>query len=515
MVLYEFIEQCLADINQRVAQQEEKFGADVVRAFCSIQWGFAPKGSKNPVFGANLLAGEFASLTKSSDTILKSLTEEMSALEKEYGVGFVSDIMKDRYDLQIGNPKFVQGGSFDGTDKGEQIRSPGTMYHLDTMVSDYSQNLRQEVLSNASQEALAYFPENLDYDPVRVVDAASLSEDMWHNMRQYSIGASAIAAISGSSPFENQLSLWHQKLGHDVLVEDSEEDQEFKERIFFWGHIAETYLRHVVPQKEEFKGCNVIVESMVFSVEDHPYLTCNLDAILEWPDGHYSVLEFKAPSPFSKEKFEDNAIPPYYEEQMQLQMAAVNLDDAYLVAMFNRDEITVSHTVRDLDFEMELIREARDFWFTNIVGEQEPIVNGPGEITKGTLRKYGGKGNNKAPAMSLDPIQFGQALKAAEEYNSRRAALDKQSRELKKQFEDEIAPVLVQMANSTYATCEDTGEGVRYSVKYTETTDSPKVKRSEMDRLQQENPALFQQLLPYISYSGGGRRLSMTATKIV
>lgn len=515
MVLSEFIEQCVADVNLHLIQQEEQFGTEVVRAFGAVQWGLAPKDAKHPLLAANLLSNEFTSLTKSSPDILQKLMDEMNKLEKQYGVGFVSDIVKDRYGLKVGNPKFAQGGSFDGTDKGEQMRSPGTMYHLDTMVSEYSQKLRQEVLANASQEALAYFPENLDYDPVRVVDAAALSEDMWHNMRQYSIGASAIAAISGSSPFENQLSVWHQKLGHDIVVEDSREDKEFKERIFLWGHIAETYLRFVVPQREEFQGCNVIVESMVFSVEDHPYLTCNLDAILEWPDGHYSVLEFKAPSPFSKEKFEDNAIPPYYEEQMQLQMAALNLDDAYLVAMFNREEITVSHTIRNLDFEMDLIREARDFWFTNIVGEQEPIVNGPGDITKGTLRKYGGKGNNEAPAMTLDPLQFGQVLKAAEEYNSRRTALDKQSRELKKQFDDEIAPVLVQMANATYATCEDTGEGIRYSVKYAETPDSPKVKRSEMDRLQKENPMLFQQLLPYISYSGGGRRLSMRATKIV
>lgn len=514
MFVTEFLEQCEAEVLKSFAEKENIYGTNTIRAFFASKWGLADKNCP--------LGGIAAALKMAQEVEPEELDKSMDDLnnlaeycEDEFGQGFTMDVLISKYGLRIGNPNYKSGGSFDGTDKGAHQGSSGIMYHLENMAVPYSQELRKEILDFASPEALAYFPDNLDYDPMLVMDASKLSEKMWHKMRVYSIGASAMAAISGTSPFQNKLSLWHEKLEHTVMVGDSDEEIARKERVFAWGHLAEEYLRMMVLQREEFDGCEIFIEPMIFSMDDHQCITCNLDGIIKFPDGHYSVLEFKAPGPYTKDHYENNNIPTYYEEQMQTQMAAVNLDDGYLVALFDRDTITVSHTVRDLDAQMLLFKMSEDFWFTNVLGQQEPEINGPGEITKGTLRKYGGKGNNKAPAMSLDAATYSDILAKAEEIDAKRAEMDKQSRQLKKDYEDVIAPVLAQLGCVTSAECEDLTNKVRYSITYKEVEDSPKLKKKEMTSMQKNDPTLFQKLTPYITYSGGGRRLALKSTKIL
>ncbi len=439
------------------------------------------------------------------------VTTKLKPVFLRYGKKTTIETVCERYNLEIASPvieDMMTTSSFDGSDKGEQSHSPNIMYHLDNLNCESGLALRDEVLDAATDEAKAFF-DNLDYDPLRVVDGADLSEDEWHERRKICIGASEVSAILGSSPFTNNVDLWHQKLGDEFVVDDPEEEKRRKELIFEWGHICETYLRALIASIPMFEGCKVFVETEVFSNEKYPFLTCNLDAMLLWPDGHWSILEFKAPSEHTVKHYKDGAIPEYYQQQMQEQMFLTNVDDAYLIALFGRDTYTVSHLVRDLDVQMEIVQECADFWNGNVMAQIEPEPNGSGEALIKTIRHYKGKGNPSAPPITLGEAQCAQSLKEAEEYKRQMAELSAKSKEIEKKYKDAIAPILYQMGAATYATCEDTTNGRRYVIKYTETPDSPKLKKADLEKLKREQPDTYSRVAPYLSYSGGGRRVRL------
>lgn len=509
MYVTDYLDNCKEKINAYFAQMEAEIGYDSVRAYCAYRWGFSDVKDSSPKTGNITLMKKVSS--DEMDTAIAKLEPVVDSFVDEYGNGFLADELMLVYELVPGNPHIEVGGSFDGSDKGSQGRSSGVLYHLENLGTEKAQNLRESVLNEATAEALDFFGNDLDYDPMRVIDATKLSEKMWQNIRHYSIGASVISSITGSNPFENNQGLWHKMLDHPVLVET--DDTSHKKLIFAWGHMAESYTRMLVEADSQFEGCEVIVEPMIFSNEDYPFLTCNLDAMLKWPDGHYSILEFKAPNSRIKSHFEDGGVPSNYMEQIQDQMFLCNIDDAYLVAMFDRETYTVSHVQRDLDMQMDLIRESRDFWITNVMGEREPVANGSGREIIDTCRRYGGKGDKGLPAMQLDPLTFADILNAADEYCTQKKELDKQSDALKEQYTNTIAPVLAQMGRTTLAVCDDVQNGYSYEIKYTETADTPKLVKATIEKIRRDDPTLYASLSPYITYSGGGRRLKFKKTK--
>lgn len=422
----------------------------------------------------------------------------------------INEVCK-RYGLSVSNvfaeETMNSSGSFDGSDKGNQGHSPNILYHLENLNTEFGQKLRDEVLDSASDEAKAFF-NDCDYDPVRVVDCADLSEDEWHARRRASIGASEVATIMGTSPFANNVDTWNEKVGNKPVNPDNPTEAYSREAMFLWGHIAEEYLRTKILDKKlfpQFEGCEIIVETETFSHEKYPFLTCNLDAIMKWPDGHFSIIEFKAPNIHTKDHYENNAVPEYYGEQMQEQMFLTNIDDAYLIALFSRDDITVSRMVRDLDAEMEIVQNCAEFWTGSVMAEIEPEPNGSGESLIKTSRRYKGKGINNTPPIMLDPAEAASALAEADELRNQRTALMAQVKILDKKFDDAIAPVLYTMGQNVKAICVDPANNCKYEVTYKEVADSAKMTKASLERVEATNPALYNAILPYITYSGGYR----------
>lgn len=505
-MLVSFLNECKMKTENAVSDLIVEFGEPAMMAYAAYRWGFARANAKNPAMDAvALMSGVPEDVLQAA---IAGAGPVVDSFIDEYGEGFTTDVVMELLHLVPGNPNMgLKGQSFDGSDKNTE-QSPGILYHLENLGTDAGYQLRQDVLSEASADAIAFF-DDLDYDPVRVVDATKLSDKMWHKVREFSIGASEMSAVTGTSPFSNALSLWHDKLNHKVEVEDSDEDKAFKERIFAWGHQSESYLRQVVLSYPDFDGCKVIVEPMMFGNEKYPYLTCNLDAILAWPDGHYSLLEFKAPTPFAKDHYKDGAIPAYYMDQMQTQMMHLNVDDAYLVALFDRDTFTVSHAVRDLDYEMELVTQANDFWNKHVLSGLEPELNGNGALIIKTARKYGGHGNKSLPQMNLDEASFAKLLEKADAIKQEQKMHDDESKRLKKEFDDAIAPIVVAMGQTTRATCKDTQTGFTYDCNFSERAATPQVKKADIELMQRENPQAYQSVVPYITYRSGSRPFSI------
>lgn len=401
---------------------------------------------------------------------------------------------------------------FDGTGKGF---AQDIDYAFENSMTDFGNALRQEVLENASDEAKELF-HDLEYDPVVIADASKQTAEEWHASRM--IGGSSISALTGSSKYHNAYGLYMQLTGAEVKIELSEEELKRQKYIFDFGHQAEKWIAQaieVLPSMAEFRGCKVLVDTRIFSFENREdYLSVNLDGILQWPDGHFSIAEFKSPGYFMKKYFEDNNVPQDYYDQVQAQMMMTNIDDAYLFGFFSRDEITASRVVRDLDHQKYLLERVDDFYFNHIVPMIPPENEGSGQLVMELDRRYNGKRNNKLPKVDINPCYLDD-VREASELNELRKAKDRESRALKAQFDEKIAQVLVSMGAGAYGVLEDGND--RFTVKYTERDDSPKFKKENMDRLKREKPDVHQMLIDekYITYSGGGPSIDLKHEKIV
>ena len=501
MIVSEYIAECNATVREKLEELYEKHGRDDSLAYAAYRWGFALVDAQIPETGYIELLG------KASDSFIKAKAEMDDVVDElidTYGDGFVEDAVKDEWGMMPGNPNMVkQVQSYDGSDKAAE-RSPEILYNLENLGTEYGQELRERVLENASDEAKAFF-NNLDYDPVRLLDSSLVSSKMWHEMRHYSIGASDLSSLTGNSPYNNALGLWHSKLRHPITGKSEKEE---KALIFEWGHNAEAFLRKALMSRPEFGGCRVLVDPMVFGSAQMPCMTCNLDAVLAWPDGHYSLLEFKAPTPYKKGEYEDDAIPANYYDQVQGQMMLLNVDDAYLVALFDRDTITVSHVFRDLDYEMSLAKISMEFW-ADVESDTPPAINGSGDVIIEIMNRYGAPANAKAPAFKLDEERFAQLLDEASYYSEQQKALTREAEKAKDAYTDVIARVIAEMGSNVQAYCVDTFNNCVYRCKYTEVAETPTMNKASLLQLKNENHDLYDSIAPYITYRGGGRRFTL------
>lgn len=494
MIAKEFIAECADIVELYISRNIKKVGVDQVTAYAAYRWGFSPASAPIPQIGAVTAMGYI------NEQTIENMEQEVTELVTEYGEGFVTDIFCNMLGLVPGNPHLKRTGSFDGSDKGEAEGSPGIFYHLENLESKIAQGIREEVMENASSDAIAFFDEKLgvglNYDPERLIDASKLSSKMWGKLRAYSVGASSAASVMGESPYGNAQEEWHKKLGH-IPEEDIDAD---KQRIFDWGHMTETYMRSIVISKHpEFADCKVIVEPMIFSSQAFPFLTANLDAILEWPDGHYSILEFKAPTPHAKHYYSDGNIPEYYEIQMQQQMMLLNIDEAFLVALFDRDTFTVSRCVRSLDTQMQIAQSIEMFW-GYCEAKIEPPLNGPSEVIIKNISSYR-KYNNTGKNVELDPQLWGDVLAQASKNRQEKEKNAELIKVLDKEYGELMAPLFDAVGYGGCGICEDPTNHVTYGVYCKEGRQTVTLKKATQNKLKSQDPALYAAIEPYLSRS--------------
>lgn len=399
--------------------------------------------------------------------------------------------------------------SFDGTDKGGAGGSPGILYHLENQATESGRKLRQEVLDAASDNAKAFFM-NGDYDPLRKRDAADMDESEWHDYRATYLGASDAAVAMGLSPYSSNVDLYHQKRGEVPIFPESEEDRLQKERIFSWGHIAETYLRAYILTMPEFKGCKVLVDSMIFGWPDAPYLACNLDAILQWPDGRYSLLEFKAPGEYVADEYENNNVPTHYFIQCQQQMSLLNIDDCYLLALFNRDTVTCSHIVRDMDEGMDIINSLERAWTQIMAGDEPELMGKTSTVMMRTANKW--RPFAKKKEIVPLPADVESSLDQAYTASMEEKRLNDLAKVAKANKEAAVAPILLMLGENTCGVLQ--GSVWKYSVRCTDIEGKETLKADALERIKSQDPDLYKLLHPYLSMKNTQRRYKIIKTPL-
>lgn len=59
---------------------------------------------------------------------------------------------------------------------------------------------------------------NLNYQPTRLVDITTLTNDQWLKWRMKGLGGSDVASALGLSPYKTARDLYHNKVGIDPLI---------------------------------------------------------------------------------------------------------------------------------------------------------------------------------------------------------------------------------------------------------------------------------------------------------
>ena len=162
-------------------------------------------------------------------------------------------------------------------------------------------------MAEALAVRVANTPERLDFpNAIALFDCRFVSTKEWEHIRRYSIGGSEAATVLKLSHFQTQISLYHEKKTPYKEVYDIG-----KEQIFDYGHHVEDY---VVGEIASRLGAVVYPEYRMFAHQDYPFLTCNPDAILLFPDGHLELFEAKTAFWKKRQDWKDG-IPDYYAPQ--------------------------------------------------------------------------------------------------------------------------------------------------------------------------------------------------------
>lgn len=341
---------------------------------------------------------------------------------------------------------------FDGTNKADAGHGQNIAYH--TISSPAMEKIKAEVMAKASPEAIAYL-DPLNYPgPQVIVDASTLSSDEWQSMRSQSIGSSAASHVFGESPYPNttNLDLYYEKIGVPRIVDDTKEDKEARERYFLYGHLMEEYLDLVARQK--WPRSKIIVDTNIYADPKHPFLTANLDRMMQLSDGSWIHVEFKTTSEYGEEAYANNAIPQHYKRQLIQCQHIMGVWKSRLMCALSRDRIIVRDYVRDLDEEMHQIKGEKDFWYNNVLAHIPPEPLGkPGNVIE-TLNHYNGFGNPANPELIFGQNDFA-AVQKYMALTKQVAALEAQVKALKAEKEKALIPISMLMSDATKAYASD------------------------------------------------------------
>lgn len=198
--------------------------------------------------------------------------------------------------------------------------------------------------------------------------------EFWHKWRREGVGASDAAIIGGSSPYQSPLNLWEEKCG---LRQPAPTNDAMRH-----GHECEIQARKWINSQ-----LDLFLEPCCVEDEENPIFRASLDGF----DAQAGVLvEIK--SPYSTRRLDELsasiAIPSYWYDQIQWQMAIVKPAEAHLAIWDYRVGSAVIRRIRpDLERQQELRQRALQFWDGVRYGEapealegDHPLDDNPGHI---------------------------------------------------------------------------------------------------------------------------------------
>lgn len=264
----------------------------------------------------------------------------------------------------------------------------------------------------------------------------------WHAARSKAITGTDVPAILGNSKWKTPLDVWTRVLGLDSA--------ERHETAFMrWGNLVESIAA------SEFES----ITGMAVTRNDRLAVHPRIPHFIGSPDGFAQdaitgesiVLEFKAPSAYTRDEWAEDKAPEFYVNQLEAYLCITGLSRGVLCAllppMAPDDELIVTKVVTLTPSRRDEIEGAIvDWWERHIINEEQPdAVHRDEEY----LRKL--HPNDEPRTALLDPALASEYAKAAEAAKKADEAM-----------RDAKARVIQQIGNAAWAATEDGGHAFSF-----------------------------------------------------
>lgn len=204
----------------------------------------------------------------------------------------------------------------------------------------------------------------LDFpNAIALFDCRFISTKEWEHVRRYSIGGSEVGTILGVSHFQSPRSLYHEKKSPNLSEHDAGMQQ-----IFDYGHCVEDY---TIGYVANLLGAKRYPEYRMFAHREYPFITCNPDGILSFPDGRFALFEAKTAIQWKEKDWKDG-IPDYYQPQPRQYLEVLNdprFTGGFIGCCFGAlaCDMKIHSYDRDLAAGAEQIQAVVDYWNSYIV----------------------------------------------------------------------------------------------------------------------------------------------------
>ena len=228
-------------------------------------------------------------------------------------------------------------------------------------------------------------PPRLEFpNAIALFDCRFVSTKEWEHIRRYSIGGSEAAAVLGVAKFQSQRTLYHEKKTPYKEIRNID-----SQHILDYGHAVEPY---VIGEIASRLGAKQRPEYRMFAHKMYPFITCNPDGILEFPDGSLALFEAKT-AMWLKITDWKAGIPEYYAPQPRQYMEVLNdsrLNKGFIgVCLGGLPKDMIAHSYeRDTEAGAKQVTQVVKYWKKYIERSVLPPFSGNPKLDHAAQYEY-------------------------------------------------------------------------------------------------------------------------------
>ena len=297
---------------------------------------------------------------------------------------------------------------------------------------------------------------NLNYEPeVFIDDITKITEEEWQEHRRSGIGGSDVACIYRVSPWKTANELYHEKMGHQPVVEEERNWVSLE-----IGHRLEELVVQIFMKKTGLKPYAV---RKMFRHPLYPFMVSDVDYF--------------------------DSIPYHYMLQGMHYMSVTNVAGVIFLCLYGNSENTffIRTLTRDLELEEEMIELERDFWVNNVQADHEPEFYEEPDLVLEAIKKYRKIEPGKTIVL---PGELEDVMKKYVQLDAKRAELESQARKVKEQIKEIYIPVQKALGQAEGGEL-NTGN-IIYRAGYTKRV-TTSINKAELEKLKLTYPEVYQE----------------------
>lgn len=292
-----------------------------------------------------------------------------------------------------------------------------------------------------------------------------LSEEKWLALRRKGIGGSDASAVVGMNPWVSALSIFYDKIGKGVPIEQTE-----RMRI---GKDLEDY---VAQRFSEESGLKVRRKNAILMHKEHDFLIANIDREIV---GKKEGLECKVTNNYAATQWHDGKIPSHYELQCHHYMLVTGYKAWWIAALIGNERLIYRRIERDEEVINWLFEQERAFWHDHVLANVEPAPSGLRDVDNIILEKFGEIISGK----SIELVGYADKVK-------RRFDLKNYMADMAQEYKQLDQDIKIAMGDAQYAVAGP------YLIK----KDHIEYKRFGNKKFRGDNPAMVTNYLTKIQY---------------